>query len=52
MIDNIFKNLMQSNPNSKVNIEELKEIPKLMEKEKENLKQAIQQSTAKYIAHR
>ena len=50
MIHNNFKNLMQSN--SKVNIEELKEIPKLIEKERQNLKQANQQSYAKFFAVR
>jgi len=42
MIHNNFKNLMQSNSNSKVNIEELKEIPKLIEEARQNRKQANQ----------
>jgi len=42
MIRNNFKNLMQSNSNSKVNIEELKEIPKLIEEARQNRKQANQ----------
>ena len=46
---------MQSNSNSKVNIEELKEIPKLIEEARQNLKQAKQQSAesaAKFFAVR
>ena len=62
MIHNNFKNLMQSNSNSKVNIEELKEIPKLIEEARQNLRQANQnlnqakqqsaESAAKLIAVR
>ena len=52
MIHNNFKNLMQSNSNSKVNIEELKEIPKLIEEARQNLRQANQQAAAKFFAVR
>ena len=53
---------MQSNSNSKVNIEELKEIPKLIEEARQNRKQANQnlnqakqqsaESAAKFFAVR